>query len=122
MKKKSLKGFHKTKHFLERQKQRDVSDRAIIKAITSGELQNIDFGHSFKLGQLSVTIDLVNSTLITVHPGDPASKSTKLLTKDEAIKIKEMIQQFESSKKVQADLRQDEFLQYVLDNSVKKIK
>jgi hypothetical protein len=122
MKKKTLKGFHKTKHFLERQKQRGVSDQAVIKAITSGELQNIDFGHSFKYCQLIVTIDLANSTLITVHPGDPASKSIKLLSKDEAKKIKEMIAKHETNIKPSSDLSQDEFLQYVHDNSVKKLE
>ena len=120
MKKKTLKGFHKTKHFLERQKQRDVSDQAVIKAITSGELNHIDFGHSFKLGSLSVTIDLVNSTLITVHPGDPASKATKLLSKTDAKKIRELIQKQESKKASKTDSESNDFLQYVKDFSIKK--
>jgi hypothetical protein len=120
MKKKTLKGFHKTKHFLERQKQRDVSDQALIKAITSGELKNIDFGHSFKLGNLSVTIDLVNSTLITVHPGETALKTTKLLTKSEAKKIRELIQQNESKKVTADESEANDFLQYVKDFSIKK--
>lgn len=122
MKKKTLQGFHKTKHFRERQKQRDVSDQAVIKAITSGELKNIDFGHSFKLGELSVTIDINNSTLITVHPGDPSGKSTKILSKEEAKRIKELIEVYEASRKTSLDLSQNEFLQYVLENSVKKME
>lgn len=122
MKKKSLKGFHKTRHFLERQKQRQVSDQDVIDAIRSGDFIDKDFGQSFKLGQLSVTIDLVNSTLITVHPGDPASKTTKLLSKEEAIKIREVIQEYEARKKSKLETTSNDFLQYVAENSVKKIE
>lgn len=122
MKKKSLKGFQKTRHFLERQKQRMVSDSEIIKAITTGELVQKDFGQCFQLGQLNVTIDLVNSTLITVHPGDPASKMTKLLSQDEAKKIRELIKQHEARQQAKQESISNEFLDYVAEFSIKKIE
>lgn len=114
--KKALKGFHKTRHFRERQKERNVTDAQIIKALVSGELKEIDFGNSFRLGDLMVTIDLLNSTLITVHPGDPASKKTKLLSKSEAKIIRQMI--LDSQPKSECS---NDFLNYVTENCVKKI-
>lgn len=114
--KKALKGFHKTKHFRERQKERKVTDAQIIKALVSGELKEFNLGQTFKLGELSVTIDLENSTLITVHPGDPASKKTKLLTRNEAKIIRSKIAQKKTEE------CSNDFLNYIYENSVKKIE
>lgn len=122
MKKKKLKGFHKTRHFLERQKQREVSDQDVIRAIRSGELIEKDFSQSFKLGHLSVTIDLINSILITVHPGDPSSKKSKLLTKEEANTIRELIRKHEARKISQTESSSNDFLKYVEENAIKKIE
>ncbi|MBA2405283.1 MAG: hypothetical protein H0V66_10975 [Bdellovibrionales bacterium] len=121
MKKKSLKGFLKSHHFSERQKERSVSDNAIIKTILAGDLSENEYGHNFILGHLKVTVDLKNSTLITVHPGDPSKKKVKILTKDEAKKISQLIMAHELQHHDQKELATDEFLQYVTDFSIKKI-
>lgn len=122
MRKKSLNGLKKTLHFSERQKQRKVSDHDIEKAILDGSLHESDGGHHFLLGHLQVTVDLNNSTLITVHPGDKSQNSKKILSKDEARKIKELIKAHElSTKKSDTEQEENEFLKYVSDFSVKKI-
>lgn len=121
MKKKSLKGFLKSRHFSERQKERSVSDSAIIKTILAGDLSENDYGHNFILGNLKVTVDLINSTLITVHPGDPSNKKIKVLSKEEAKNISELIKAHELQQNENKEVETDEFLKYVTDFSIKKI-
>jgi hypothetical protein len=121
MTKKSLRGFSKTRHFKERQKERQVSDMDIKRAIDDGSLQENEYGHNFLLGSLKVTVDLKNSTLITVHPGDPSNKKTKLMSKDEALKIKKLIEAHKLKNKEKEEAETNEFLKYVSDFSVKKI-
>lgn len=124
-KKKTLRGFSKTRHFLQRQKQRQVSDHDIVQALQQGSLIENDDGQKFLFGSLQVTVDLNNSTLITVHPGEPSSKQQKLLSPLEAKKISDLIQareQEQSLKLVPEKIDEsDEFLRYVAEFSVKKI-
>lgn len=121
MSKKSLKGFIKTRHFIERQKERNVSDKDVIRAIREGKLSRNDYGQNFVLGELKVTIDHHQEILITVHPGEAPMKMTKLLTSSEAGIIKEMIAEFERNKRSDED-ETDEFLKFVKENAVKKLK
>lgn len=114
--KKSLKGFIKSRHFLERQKERNVSDKDVIRAILKGELIQHEGGLFYQLGQLKVTINEAREILITVHPGDPELKKIKMLSKEDALKIREMIQ-----KEAKTELQEDEFLKFVRENKVKKI-
>jgi hypothetical protein len=116
--KKSLKGFLKSTHFEERQKQRKVSDLEVSKAILEGSLIENNHLHIFKLGELSVTVDLENSTLITVHPGEKESKKKKLLTKAEAKIIMELIRLHKQKMEKQEE---NEFLNYASANSIKKL-
>jgi hypothetical protein len=102
---------------MERQKQRNVSDADIVRAIKQGVLSENDSGHSYQLENLKVTVDYHQEILITVHPGDPALKSTKLLSKEEA---KKLISQLEKQQKPE-DKEANEFLSYVKDFKVKKI-
>ncbi len=124
MSKKSLKGFLKTQHFIDRQKQRRVSDLEIIKAIAQGELTENDHGQSFLHGSLKVTVDILNSVLITVHPGDPSTRNSKVLTKEEARKIRELIAAHklsrEKTEKGEAS-DSEEFLKYVSEFSIRKL-
>jgi len=119
--KKSLKGFVKTKHFIQRQKERQVTDRAVVKAIRTGKLVENEDGHNFWLGDLKVTVDPHYSTLITVHPGDPSTLIKKVLGKTEAQELRKLIENHEASK-LEAEAKEtDEFLKYVADHSIKKI-
>lgn len=119
--KKTLKGFKKTRHFLERQKQRNVSDATIIDAITHGSHVQLDYDHRFVLGSLNVTVDLENLTLITVHPGDPGSKTRKVLSHAKANEIRLIIEESRALEAKKKELEEDEFLSYVKENAVKKI-
>jgi hypothetical protein len=122
MKKKSLNGFIKTRHFSQRQKQRKVSDQDIEEAIIKGSLLENEHGHNFLLNHLQVTVDLNNLTLITVHPGDKPCRAEKLLSKVEARRIKQLIDAHELlKKKSDTQPEENEFLKYVSDFSVKKI-
>lgn len=114
--KKSLKGFVKTRHFIQRQKERKVTDRAVVKAIRQGKLVENEDGHNFWLGDLKVTVDPHYSTLITVHPGDPKTLIKKVLSKSEAKELRELIESQESSPE-----ETDDFLKYVTDHSIKKL-
>lgn len=114
--KKSLKGFIKTRHFVDRQKERNVSDRDVIRAILKGELIQHEGGLFYQLGQLKVTLDQAQEILITVHPGDPDLRKKKLLSKEDALKIREQIQK--EADKVQEE---DEFLKFVRENKIKKM-
>ncbi len=102
---------------MERQKQRNVSDAEILRAIKEGVLSENDTGHSYQLGHLKVTVDYHQEILITVHPGDPALKSSKLLSKEEA---KKLIAQLERQQRPEGK-EANEFLNYVKDFKVKKI-
>ena len=106
---------------MERQKQRNVSDSEIIQAITHGSHVQLDYDHRFVLGRLNVTVDLENLTLITVHPGDSGSKSTKVLNPAEAKQIKLIIEKVEALEAEKKKAQADEFLAYVKENAVKKI-
>ncbi len=122
MRKKSLHGLTKTRHFSIRQKQRKVSDQDIEQAILNGSLLEDDNGQNFLLGHLQVTVDLNNFTLITVHPGDRPHKTKKILSSEEARKITELIKCHEAmKKKSDPQPEENEFLKYVSDFSVKKI-
>ena len=121
MTKKSLKGFLKTQHFQDRQRQRQVTDLAIIKAITQGQLTENDYGHNFLLGNLKVTVDLASHTLITVHPGDPATRSQKVLTKEMARELSELIEAHQRSQAKVEDPAENDFLKFVHEFAVKKI-
>jgi hypothetical protein len=102
---------------MERQKQRKVSDDQIMRAITQGTLSESEAGHSYQLGQLRVTVDYHQEILITVHPGDPALKCTKLLSKEEAKKLISPVKDEQKPEEQEAN----EFLKYVQDFGVKKI-
>lgn len=116
--KKSLKGFAKTRHFIERQKQRKVTDQAVVNAIRYGELTENEHGHSFLLGTLRVTVDAQLTTLITVHPGDQKTLIKKVLGKEQALELYELIA---SKLKAKTSEKTDEFTKYVTEFSVKKI-
>lgn len=119
--KKSLKGFAKTKHFIQRQKERQVTDKAVVKAIRSGKLVENEDGHNFWLGDLKVTIDPHYSILITVHPGDPSTLVKKVLGKAEAKALRELIAKQEANLAERADLASEDFARYVADQGIKKI-
>jgi hypothetical protein len=114
--KKSLKGFIKSRHFQERQNERSVSDREIVKAILKGELIQHEGGLFFQLGNLKVTVDHAQEILITVHPGEKDLKKNKVLSKEDALKIREQIQK--EADKIQEE---DDFLKFVRENKVKKM-
>jgi hypothetical protein len=116
MSKKSLKGLVKTHHFKQRQKERKVSDRDVLRALYEGELIENDYGRNFVLGDIKVTVDYALEVLITVHPKDPPTRAMKLLSSDEARKIKDFIAQFQKPAE-----EPDEFLKFVTDNKVKKL-
>jgi len=120
MARKSIKGLIKTRHFKQRQKERNVSDLEIVKAITQGSLIENDLGQNFTLGSLKVTVDLTNDLLITVHPGDPSTQKSKILDKETAKNIRALI---DAKRAIASEEKsdQDEFLQYVNDFAVKKI-
>lgn len=118
MSKKSLKGLVKTHHFKQRQRERRVSDQDILKALTFGEFVENDHGQNFVLGKLKVTVDYDQEVLITVHPGDPSSRTVKILSIEEGKKIREHIEKHKS-KNQEPD---DDFLKYVTENRVKKVK
>jgi hypothetical protein len=117
---KSLKGFVKSRHFSERQKERRVSDREVMQAIARGELVENSDGKSFLLGNLKVTIDFSEDVLITVHPGEREAPARKVLSQDEARQIKAIL---EAKKKLKKNDPKglNEFLKYVEENSIKKI-
>lgn len=119
MSKKALKGLIKTRHFIERQKERQVTDKDVLRALSQGELVENDHGQNFVLGKLKVTVDYSQEVLITVHPGDPSTKSVKILSKEEALKIKEYI---EKNRRPETVEEPDEFLSYVQETGVKKLK
>lgn len=121
MAKNRLKGLIKTKHFIQRQKERDVSDLDIIKAIKEGLIKENDIGHHYILGELTVTIDYHQEVLITVHPGGPAMKLGKVLGPDKAREIKALIEHKERLKD-QMEEEKDHFSEYVRENKVKKLK
>lgn len=102
---------------MDRQKQRNVSDAQIVRAIQEGILTENESGHSYQLGHLKVTVDYHQEILITVHPGDPALKTSKLLSKEEA---KKLISQLENLQK-REEREDNEFLSYVKHFKVKKI-
>lgn len=120
MARKHLKGLIKTRHFIERQKERNVSDKDIIRAIRQGKLSLYDCGLSYVLGDLKVTVDHHEEILITVHPGEKPMKLSKLLSREEGRIIKEIL-----TKAVKADEEKtetDDFLKFVRENGVKKLK
>lgn len=117
MSKKSLKGFAKTRHFIQRQKERRISDKDVIRAMYEGELIETDHGQNFILGDLKITVDHALEVLITVLPKDQKMKFSKLLSKEDALKIREMLKKNEA-----APVEEDEFLKYVNENKVKLIK
>ena len=120
MTKKSLKGLIKTKHFRERQKERRVSDQEIIEAITHGTLSITDSGQNYLLGSLSVAVNLDNELLITVHPGDPAGKFQKIMSKELAFKIRLALAAQKA--KAQAEETDEEaFQNFVKEFSIKKL-
>lgn len=117
MSKKSIKGLVKTRHFQERQKQRDISDKEIVKALTYGTLMENEHGASFILGNLKITVDMKAGTLITAHPKSPAAKPTKVLSKEDARRIFALIQ----ARSKEEALEENDFLAYVKENAIKKI-
>lgn len=117
MSRKHLKGLIKTRHFLERQKERKVSDKEIIRAIRQGILRTYDHGQSYVLGDLKVTIDHHEEILITVHPGETPMKLSKLLSSEDGKMIKEMISRTESQ-----DEETDEFMKFIEENRIKRLK
>ncbi len=118
MSKKSIKGFLKTKHFKIRQDERKVSDLDVKKALTQGKLVSRSHGHVFQLNFLQVTVNLDEGTLITVHPGDPSTKRSKILSSEEARELKKIIEQ----KSQESNESEDDFLKYVSENAVKKLR
>lgn len=121
MSKKSVKGFIKTRHFQERQKQRNISDKEIAKIISSGTLIENELGDNFTLNDLKVSVDLKTRTLVTVHPKSPTAKSIKILSQEEAKKIQTLIEAHKNSKLNEEALESNEFLAYVKENGIKKI-
>lgn len=117
MSKKSLKGFAKTRHFIQRQNERKISDSDILKAIYQGELVETDGGQNFILGDLKIKVDQALEVLITVLPKDQKMKFPKLLSKEDALKIRELLRTSEM-----ASEEEDDFLKYVSENKVKLIK
>lgn len=120
MARKHLRGLIKTRHFIERQKERNVSDKDIIRAIRQGKLSSYDFGLSYVLGDLKVTVDQHEEILITVHPGEKPMKLSKLLSSEEGRIIKELLT--EPVKADEEKTETDEFLKFVSENGVKKLK
>lgn len=117
--KKALKGLIKTRHFLLRQRERKVSDEEILKAIRKGSVTEIDHGQHFVLGDLKVTVDFDHEILITVHPGDPKSKATRIMTREEAGRIKALIQE-KRAEEVDSE-KENEFEKHMKETAVKKI-
>jgi hypothetical protein len=120
MLRKRLKGLIKTRHFVERQKERKVSDKDVIRAICEGHFVRNEHGQNYVLGNLKVTVDFDHELLVTVHPGDLCSKTTKILTKEEAKKLKDFIDSHR--KRPETDLEKDEFKKYVEENRIRKLK
>ncbi len=119
MSKKSLQGFIKTRHFTERQRERGVKDREVARAIQQGELVETDQGHHFSFGSLKVSVNIHQEVLVTVHPGDPAKCTKKVLSKEEAKRIIQLIKETQEQKE-ETSSSVDDFLAYVQAAGVKK--
>jgi hypothetical protein len=121
MSKKKLRGFIKSRHFIERQNERNVSDKDVMRAIIHGDLTENEDGQNFVLGNLKVTVDFAHEILITVHPGHPETRAKKLLTKEDARKLRLLIEEHKTSDLEKAEYETNDFLRYVKDNAIKKI-
>ena len=119
MSKKFLQGFIRTRHFTERQHERGVKDREVVRAIQEGELVETEQGPHFTLGPLKVTVNIHQEVLVTVHPGDPVKCTKKILSRDEARRIIRLIKESQEQKRESSDTV-DDFLAYVQANGVKK--
>jgi hypothetical protein len=113
---KSLNGFIKTRHFSERQKERKISDQEILEAIAKGELKINDNVLTYFYRDIKVTVDHALERLITVHPKNPKETTTKMLKREEARKMREIL----NKKKPQES--EDEFDKFIREYNVKKIK
>ncbi len=108
----------KTRHFTEQQRERGVKDQEVARAIQQGELVETEQGHHFSLGSLKVTVNIHQEVLVTVHPGDPGKCTKKILSREEARRIIQLIE--ESQQKREASSTVDDFLAYVQATGVKK--
>ncbi len=113
---KSLKGFIKTRHFSERQKERKISDQEILEAISKGELVTTEDGQHYFYRDIKVSVDHALEILITVHPKNPKERETKILNREEALKIKEVLM------KKTPEGSEDDFQKFIREHKVKKIK
>lgn len=122
MSRKSLKGLVKTRHFKERQRERKISDKEVLKVIYEGELRETDHGQSFVLGDLKVTVDNALEILITVLPKDPSLKPMKLITKEDARKLQRLIEAHRKEKEELNKDEGDEFMKFIAENKITKLK
>jgi hypothetical protein len=118
--KKKLLNYTKTKHFQKRQIEREVSDKDLLQAFKEGEIKEVEGSFRVTLGHLNIILDFESGTLITVHPGDPAKAKPKVFSKAEASALKLLIEARKINEKATAI--EDEFLKFVKENAVKKLK
>jgi homoserine acetyltransferase len=91
-----IKGYAKTKHFVERQGQRNVSDKQVEKVLNKGSYSENEEGYLvYRWKEFTVVTDPISECLVTVHADGHNIKSAKVLSLDVAREIKAEIASYE---------------------------
>ncbi len=93
-----IQGYTKTKHFLERQGQRNVTDKQITDALKKGSPSENEDGYIiYRWKEFTVVTDPISECLVTVHAEGHDIKSAKVISLETARIIKSDIDSFEEN-------------------------
>jgi len=94
----NIQGYAKTKHFVERQEQRNVSDKQIEKVLKKGTYSENEEGYMvYRWKEFTLVTDPVSECLITVHAEGHNIKNPKVISLDVARVIKAEIDSYEEN-------------------------
>ncbi|MCO4792266.1 MAG: hypothetical protein KC493_01040 [Bacteriovoracaceae bacterium] len=119
-KQRKIQGYVKTKHFVERQKERLVSDKQVELIIENGESVENDEGYIvYTFNQYTLVTDPWSESLITVHAEGNHIKSPKVLSLSAAREIKNDLQKSAEAGVLVGETFSNEFYQEMHKERVK---
>lgn len=91
---KRIKGYKKSKHFVERQEERSISDEQVKLILSNGKTRENEDGYILYIfNQFTVVTDPWAETLITVHAEGHLEASAKIISFQKALEIKQHLEQ-----------------------------